>query len=303
MGILKKLFGSPALQAKGATTTQQIEDIFAYGALHNLSAASMPVTGKLQRLGSNISWESEPGFYRGYHSIRPQKIPAHIKWQNNPFFAYMGVVDGAIEYRYSEGSGATWYTCPPTTNPDHIQLIDRIFLAWYQHLQLPQSLHTAPDRITSNAFEMVKRYLSEGSTVAFHKTFSGTYDAVMWVDWREEDDAIIRYCEDILQTGRLSATVKEVFENPGFELIIEYGEMKRKVPYRSSGADRDTTLVTLNDVIQPDYEIRFCKASAGSDTLAFLPLAAAQWKELEKKYGAMVLKHFSKVSKSTAFFS
>ncbi len=33
--------------------------------------------------------------------------------------------------------------------------------------------------------------------------------------------------------------------------------------------DRDPTLIFLNRVIQPDYEIRFCKGSDGSDTLAF----------------------------------
>ncbi|WP_262463682.1 hypothetical protein [Acinetobacter dispersus] len=41
------------------------------------------------------------------------------------------------------------------------------------------------------------------------------------------------------------------------------------IPYQGEGADRDTTLKALNKILQPDYEIRFCLASVGSDTLEF----------------------------------
>ncbi|WP_228277599.1 hypothetical protein [Acinetobacter dispersus] len=47
------------------------------------------------------------------------------------------------------------------------------------------------------------------------------------------------------------------------------------IPYQGEGADRDTTLKALNQILQPDYEIRFCMASDGSDTLAFLPLPSS----------------------------
>ena len=49
--------------------------------------------------------------------------------------------------------------------------------------------------------------------------------------------------------------------------------------------DRDTTIITLNEVLSPDYEIRFCIDSDGSDTLAFLPLSAKQWADLEAGVG------------------
>lgn len=43
-------------------------------------------------------------------------------------------------------------------------------------------------------------------------------DNVFLVDWREEDDAIVASCEDILNTGDLAAEVVEVDADPGFEM-------------------------------------------------------------------------------------
>jgi hypothetical protein len=56
----------------------------------------------------------------------------------------------------------------------------------------------------------------------------------------------------------------------------------------------------LNEVLKPDYEIRLCANSLGSDTLAFLPLSAKQWMDLEDEFGQnKVNKLFIKRSKET----
>jgi hypothetical protein len=121
-------------------------------------------------------------------------------------------------------------------------------------------------------------------------------DTVFWVDWREEDGSIIDFCESIIQTGILSAKVIDVESDGGFELYIYYGYKQVKVPLSYSKHDRHITLCSLNAALKPDYEVRFCKASAGNDTLAFLPLPSSEWQALENRYGKTLEEHFYRFS-------
>lgn len=126
---------------------------------------------------------------------------------------------------------------------------------------------------------------------------------VFWVDWREEDDSIVSYCESILRTGVLAAKVIDVNSVNGFELYIYYGYKQVKVPLSYSGADRHITLCSLNAALKPDYEVRLCKASAGSDTLAFLPLPISVWQALENRYGKTLEEHFYQISLKPNLFT
>lgn len=128
-------------------------------------------------------------------------------------------------------------------------------------------------------------------------------DTVFWVDWREEDDAIVTYCEEILKTGQLMAEVHHIEKSPGFELTITYKQTTVIVPLVIGPADRHITLVTLNQTISADFEIRFCLDSAGSDTLAFLPLPNVIWRELEKKYGSTLDQHFARIHRKPNLFT
>jgi len=295
MGILDKLFGKTKSAARGSITTEQVEQLFAYGKMHQLSAASMPATNRFQKLGAHMAWEAEPGFYKGYQSIRPQTVPAHVKWHNNPLFAYVGVVEGELEYRYSEGSGAAWYICPVTTQPEHIQLIDRIFQAWYQHLNLPHSLSetsSAHKPAQPKVPQLLHQYLQNGSTGFFHENFQGRNDLVLWIDWGQTAEDIVAHCEQILQTGTLSLSPAPAdAANQG--TYIRYKETRRKLP-AAADTDHQVTLQALNELLAPDFEIRAFKATSGDGLLAFLPLASGSWAQLEQQYGNKVLLHFGK---------
>lgn len=155
----------------------------------------------------------------------------------------------------------------------------------------------------SDKMKLIREYLQNGTDDFFTEAFEGAYGILMVVDWREEDDAIIQYCEDILKTGHLSAEFKDADNIRGFNIIIHYNGKEHNIPYTGKGVDRDTTVITLNEVIQPDYEIRLCIASKGSDTLEFLPLTAAQWAELEEEFGAeKVTQLFEKITKGVPLF-
>ncbi len=123
---------------------------------------------------------------------------------------------------------------------------------------------------------------------------------VFWVDWREEDDAIVEYCEAVLQTGSLSA---ELVEGETFEIYIQYRDKRIKVALTYSMDDRHITICALNDALAPDYEVRFCIDSNGSDTLAFIPLAKSTWIEIERLYGDKVSKHFYEIAAKPNLFN
>ncbi|PWB19880.1 hypothetical protein DCO46_21270 [Flavobacterium sp. HTF] len=123
-------------------------------------------------------------------------------------------------------------------------------------------------------------------------------DIVFWVDWRESDDAIIEYCEKCLKTTSLSAEMKQVSDN--LELTIKY----ENTIYTEKIVDRDRTIISLNEIIKPKYEIRFCKVSDGSDTLAFLPLANQQWQQLMEKYGEQKINQcFEPINEDSVMFN
>jgi hypothetical protein len=128
-------------------------------------------------------------------------------------------------------------------------------------------------------------------------------ETVFWVDWREDDDAIPNYCESILQTGQLSGELINVDGDPGFEIYVRYNDKRVKVPLTVSPADRHITLCSLNEALAPDYEVRFCIDSNGSDTLAFLPLAASTWAELDEGYGERVAQHFYRIAPRPNLFT
>ncbi len=102
---------------------------------------------------------------------------------------------------------------------------------------------------------------------------------LFWVDWRDEDDAIVDYCESVLSTGSLAS------EWDGLKLFIRYKDTRHEVPLTHSGVDRHITMVALNEVLAGEHEIRFLWASDGGDTLAFVLLGADEWADLEQRHG------------------
>ncbi|MCL1896211.1 MAG: hypothetical protein FWG03_06685 [Clostridiales bacterium] len=159
--------------------------------------------------------------------------------------------------------------------------------------------HFYDDKISALA-----EYLKDGTLEYFHDVLLEEDGLVMWVDWREEDDAIVEYCEEILQTGELAAEVVDSDDSPvGYDIIITFRGEGHRIEYPGETTSRDITIITLNEVLQPDFEIRFCVDSDGSDSLAFLPLPAERWAELEKVSGIeKVNKCFLKVQQGSTFF-
>ena len=118
-------------------------------------------------------------------------------------------------------------------------------------------------------------------------------DAVAFlVDWRDEDGAIIEYCEGVLQTGSLAAELIQADTAGGYEIFIYYLGRRVRVPLEYCVGDGHRSLCTLNDVLAPDYEVRWIVLSHGSDTLGFVALPTAAWRCLERQYPLGVAENF-----------
>lgn len=150
--------------------------------------------------------------------------------------------------------------------------------------------------------ELITHVLESPSAGATQALFDDE-DTVFWVDWRAEDDSIIWSCEAIIKTGSLSAELIDTETEDGYDLYIKYKTRRVKVPLTFSLRDRHVTLCSLNEALHPDYEVRLCVDSSGSDTLGFLPLGAREWEELERKYGEAVSRRFYKIAVGPNIFT
>ena len=126
---------------------------------------------------------------------------------------------------------------------------------------------------------------------------------VFWIDWRQEDETIAESCESVLQTCDLTGELVEVDSEHGFEVYVQYRDNRVKVPLNYSGDDRHITLCALNRALAPEFEVRFCIDSNGSDTLAFLPLACERWAAFERQYGEAVGRRFYRFTERPNLFT
>ena len=110
------------------------------------------------------------------------------------------------------------------------------------------------------------------------------------VDWREDDADIVQYCGDCLGNGLLYGEWRDD------RLVITHDGNETTVPLANDEGDRDVTIRTLNDVLQPDYEIRLLVSSHGSDTAGFAVLASEDWQSLDTTLSQAVDENFIKLA-------
>lgn len=151
--------------------------------------------------------------------------------------------------------------------------------------------------------EYIKDFLKNEDRESFDELW-GNSTKLVWINWREYDEDIVNYVEKVIQSGKLIGKNEDADNKMGFNIIIEWKGMEYKISYpNEEGSDRDTTIKTLNKVIQPEYEIRLFMESLGSDTLAFVPLSKEEWEELEKEFVVEKVKYyFSKIDDDSKMF-
>jgi len=147
--------------------------------------------------------------------------------------------------------------------------------------------------VSANQIQDMKRLefaeflISEPEQVAVDALFDDQENSV-WVDWGEDEGSIVNLTEQIISTGQLSASL--VLDSDK-ELMISYAGKSHLFPLIMDNTAQHTTLLRLNLVLKPHYELRMAWDSNGGDTLAMIPLSLKQWSELEEKFGAVKVAH------------
>ncbi len=115
-------------------------------------------------------------------------------------------------------------------------------------------------------------------------------EAIIWIDWREDDEDVVRYFNDMIDEPINIQTISNgkpygddiVLKKDDKELLIPYGDEK----------DRDVTIKYFNEFVKPDYEVRWFTESLGNDTLGFTVLSGAEWVKLDDEFGVDAVRYY-----------
>jgi hypothetical protein len=122
-------------------------------------------------------------------------------------------------------------------------------------------------------------------------------DKCVWVDWREEEESIIKsFAEPLAAADKLEAVPK------GDDLWFRYHDQEYKLPLTQSPHDRSVAISSLVEILKDNYDIRLLKWSKDTDSRAFLILPKAAWSSLEQENPAWAQSHFEAVAVGTDIF-
>ena len=109
-------------------------------------------------------------------------------------------------------------------------------------------------------------------------------EAIIWIDWREYDEDVVNYFNDMMDEPIDIKTVSNG-KPYGDDIVLKNGNKELQIPYGDE-QDRDVTIKYFNDFVKPDYEVRWFAESLGNDTLGFTVLSGAEWAKLDDEFGA-----------------
>jgi len=151
--------------------------------------------------------------------------------------------------------------------------------------------------------DIVTKLLSSPSADAVG-AFLEDESVVFWIDWRQEDETIADSCELVLNTGSLGGEmIDNTDDDCPYHVEITYNSKRERVPLTFSESDRHLTLLAINRVLHPDYEIRLCISASDGDTLGFVALPTTDWNALHIQFDGLVDKHFYRISKTPNLFT
>ena len=115
-------------------------------------------------------------------------------------------------------------------------------------------------------------------------------EAIIWIDWREDDEEVVRYFNDMMDESIDIQTVSNG-KPYGDDIVLQKGDKELLIPYGDE-KDRDVTIKYFNEFVQPDYEVRWFIESLGNDTLGFTVLSGAEWAKLNDEFGADTVRYY-----------
>ena len=115
-------------------------------------------------------------------------------------------------------------------------------------------------------------------------------EAIIWIDWREDDEDVVNYFNDMMDEP---IDIKTVSNGTAYgdDIVLQKGDKELQIPYGDE-QDQDVTIKYFNDFVKPDYEVRWFAESLGNDTLGFTVLSGAEWANLEDEFGADTVRYY-----------
>ena len=115
-------------------------------------------------------------------------------------------------------------------------------------------------------------------------------EAIIWIDWREYDEDVVNYFNDMMDEPIDIKTVSNG-KAYGDDIVLQKGDKELQIPYGDE-QDQDVTIKYFNDFVKPDYEVRWFAESLGNDTLGFTVLSGTEWAKLNDEFGADVVRYY-----------
>lgn len=115
-------------------------------------------------------------------------------------------------------------------------------------------------------------------------------EAIIWIDWREDDEDVVRYFNDMMDEPIDIQTVSNG-KPYGDDIVLQKGDKELQIPYGDE-QDRDVTIKYFNDLVKPDYEVRWFTESLGNDTLGFTVLSGTEWAKLNDEFGTDTVRYY-----------
>ena len=115
-------------------------------------------------------------------------------------------------------------------------------------------------------------------------------EAIIWIDWREDDEDVVNYFNDMMDEPIDIQTVSNG-KSYGDDIVLQKGDKELLIPYGDE-KERDVTIKYFNDFVQPNYEVRWFTESLGNDTLGFTVLSGAEWAKLNDEFGADTVRYY-----------
>ena len=115
-------------------------------------------------------------------------------------------------------------------------------------------------------------------------------EAIIWIDWREYDEDVVRYFSDVMAEP-IDIEIVGNGKPYGDDIVLRKGDKELQIPYGDE-QDRDVTIKYFNDFVKPDYEVRWFTESLGNDTLGFTVLSGSEWAKLNDEFGADTVRYY-----------
>ena len=116
-------------------------------------------------------------------------------------------------------------------------------------------------------------------------------DNVVWVDWGDEEDAIVDAIRDHINLDDLHANTADADNDHGYVVVVSFKDQSLPIDPTNDLDSRHATLNALDELL-PDHQIRFATPTNGGDTIAVAIERTSDWDSLYNEFGRVVNETF-----------